>query len=169
MPAYGQLLSDATGLVNRLDVETGGYTFEVEVVSNFEIPNFEFNEDEKKLTLHMTSGLENNLGEVIIPQNFLGGNLTFYLNDQEYFPTVNMNERISFLTLNFTGSGENKLEIFGTTYLSGLDTVEELNTPLESKPIPLDTDNEFIYVIIIVLLIIAGVIGVVIFAVKRRK
>ena len=48
-PVYGQLLSDTTGLVNRLDVQTGGYSFEVEIVSNFDIPDFEFDEDEKKL------------------------------------------------------------------------------------------------------------------------
>ena len=85
-PVYGGLLSDATGLVNRLDVQTGGHTFEVKTTSNFDITNFEFDKDEKKLTLYISSGLENNLGEVSLPQNFLGGNLTFYLNEQEYIP-----------------------------------------------------------------------------------
>jgi hypothetical protein len=60
------------------------------------------------------------LGEIIIPQNLLGGNFTFYLNDQEFFPKIKSNDRISFVTLNFTGSGNNKLEIFGTTYLNSL-------------------------------------------------
>ncbi len=124
-PVYGQLLSDATGLVNRLDVQTAGHTFEVQTVSNFDIPDFEFDKAEKKLTLFISSGLENNLGEIIIPQNFLGGNLTFYLNNQEYFPKVNTNERISFVTLNFTGSGDNVLEIIGTDYLLGLTEKNE--------------------------------------------
>lgn len=168
-PAYGQLLSDATGLVNRLDVQTGGYSFEVEIVSNFDIPDFEFDEDEKKLTLHINSGLENNLGEVIIPQNLIGGNMTFYLNDQEYFPNVNTNEKISFLTLNFTGSGENKLEILGTTYLSGLDEITETELPSSNIASSDTFDDELIYVIIMVLLIIGGIIGVVVFTVKRRK
>ena len=39
-------MSDATGLVNRLDVQTGGYSFEVKIVSNFDVSNFEFDEDE---------------------------------------------------------------------------------------------------------------------------
>ena len=104
-PAYGQFLSDATGLANQLDVQIGEHTFEVETVSNFDIPDFEFDGDEKKLTLYLSSGLENNLGEIIIPHDLLGENLTFYLNDQEYFPRVNSNEKISFVTLNFTGSG----------------------------------------------------------------
>ena len=110
-PVYGGLLSDATGLVNRLDVQTGGHTFEVKTTSNFDIPTFEFDKNEKKLTLNISSGLENNLGELIIPQNLLGGNLTFYLNGQEYIPHVRINERISFVTLNFTGIGDNTLDI----------------------------------------------------------
>jgi hypothetical protein len=125
-PAYGQFLSDATGLANQLDVQIGEHTFEVETVSNFDIPDFEFDGDKKKLTLYISSGLENNLGEIIIPHDFLGGNLTFYLNDQEYFPRVNSNEKISFVTLNFTGSGNNTLEIFGTTNLLDLTEKDEM-------------------------------------------
>ena len=125
-PAYGQFLSDATGLVNRLDVQIGEHTFEVETVANFDIPNFEFDGDEKKLTLYISSGLENNLGEIIIPHDLLGGNLTFYLNDQEHFPNIHSNEKISFVTLNFTGSGDNTLEIFGTTYFFGLTEKDEV-------------------------------------------
>ncbi len=118
-PAFGAL-SDATGLVNNLDVEASGHTFEVRTVTNFAIQDFDFDKDEKRLTLYIDSGLENNLGEIIIPKNLLGGNFTFYLNEQEYFPKMKSNEKISFVTLNFTGSGNNTLEIFGTTYLDGL-------------------------------------------------
>jgi len=125
-PVYGQFLSDATGLANQLDVQIGEHTFEVETVSNFDIPNFEFDGDEKKLTLYISSGLENNLGELVIPHDLLGRNLTFYLNDQKYFPKINSNEKISFVTLNFTGSGNNTLEIFGTTNLLGLTEKDEL-------------------------------------------
>ncbi len=119
-PAYGQLLSDATGLVNRLNVQSAGHTFEVKTVSNFDIYDFDFDRDEKLLTLYISSGLENNLGEIIIPANLLGGNFTLLLNDQEYSAKINSNEKISFITLNFTGSGDNRLEIFATEALSGV-------------------------------------------------
>jgi hypothetical protein len=125
-PVYGQLLSDATGLVNRLDVKTGGYTFEIETISNFNIRDFDFDSDEKRLSLFINSGLKNNLGEILIPQTLLGGNFTFYLNEQQYFPKVNSNEKISFITLNFTGIGENKLDIFGTTYLQGSEIKDKV-------------------------------------------
>lgn len=133
-PAFGQLLSDKTGLVNRLDVQTGGYTFEVETVANFDIQDFEFDEGQKRLTLYVSSSLENNLGEVYLPQTLLSGNLTFYINGQEYFPTIKINDNISFITLNFTGSGNNKIEIIGTGYLQGLNqTSIENQSPIENK------------------------------------
>ena len=131
-PAYAQLLSDATGLAKTLDVETGGHTFEIETISNFDIKDFDFDKDEKKLTLYIVSGLENNLGEIIVPQNFLSGNFTFNLNDQEFSPKIKSNDSISFITLNFTGSGNNQVEIFGTTYLDGMtkqDPIDLVKTP----------------------------------------
>ncbi|MBI2127863.1 MAG: peptidylprolyl isomerase [Nitrosarchaeum sp.] len=134
-PAFGQLLSDKTGLVNRLDVKTGGYTFEIETVANFDIQDFEFDEEQKRLTLYVSSSLENNLGEVYLPQTLLSGNFTFYINGQEYFPTIKLNDDISFITLNFTGSGNNKIEIIGTNYLQGLNqTIPiENQSPTENK------------------------------------
>ena len=164
-PVYGQLLSDATGLVNRLDIQTGGHSFEVETVSNFNIQNFEFDKDEKRLTLYISSGLENNLGEVLIPQSLLGGNLTFNLNDQEYFPKINTNEKISFVTLNFTGSGDNTLEIFGTTSLSGL--IENI----DAKPVPSEfresTDYSLGWLALAVSLVIVAAFAVM--KIKKRN
>ena len=135
-PAFGQLLSDKAGLVNRLDVETGGYAFEVETVANFDIQDFEFDEEQKRLTLYVSSNLENNLGEVYLPQTLLSGNFTFYINGQEYFPTIKLNDDISFITLNFTGSDNNKIEIIGTDYLQG---VNQTSIPIENE---LPTENK---------------------------
>ena len=170
-PVYGGSLSDTTGLVNRLDVQTGGHIFEVKTTSNFDISTFEFNKDEKKLTLYISSGLENNLGEVILPQNLLGGNLTFYLNGQEYIPHVQTNENISFVTLNFTGIGDNTLDVIGTDYLFGLTETSESDSPSSniSPSRSVSLDEESLYLIIVLLLIIGGVVGVIIFKVKRRK
>jgi len=108
-PAFGQM-----GLLNRFDVETGGYTFEIKTVSNFDVLDHEFDKDEKRLTIFINSSLENNLGEIIIPQSLLGGNFTFYLNDMQYYPEIKSNDKISFITLNFTGMGNNKIDIIAT-------------------------------------------------------
>ena len=135
-PAFG-LLSDKTGLVNRLDVKTGGYSFEVETVANFDIQDFKFDEEQKSLTLYVSSSLENNLGEIYLPQTLLGGNFTFYINGQKYFPTIKLNDNISFITLNFTGSGDNTIEIIGTDYLHMVNKTSVLTeNKLPSEKIP---------------------------------
>ena len=135
-PAYGQLLSDATGLVNQLDVQTSGYSFEVTLTSNFDLTDFTFDKDQKQIILYLDSGLENNLGEIIIPQNLLTGDFSFYLNEQEFFPRVQSNEKINFITLNFTGSGTNVVKITGSEYLVGL-----IEMPSESNSEKLHETN----------------------------
>ncbi|AFS81287.1 hypothetical protein NKOR_07100 [Candidatus Nitrosopumilus koreensis AR1] len=122
-PVFGQL-SDRTGLLTRLDVDAGGHTFEVVTVSNFDVLEHEFDKDEKRLTLFINSGLENNLGEVTIPKNLLYGNFTFFINDVETIQKSKSNDRISFITLNFTGIGNNKIDIIGTDALTGVKEIE---------------------------------------------
>jgi len=124
-PVFGAL-SDKTGLVNRLDVEVGGYTLEVKIVANFDVIDHEFDKDEKRLTIFINSGLENNLGEVIIPKILLDGNFTFYLNDMPYNQTIKSNDKISFITLNFTGTGNNKIDIIATKTLTGAEEKPEI-------------------------------------------
>jgi hypothetical protein len=136
-PAFGAL-SDKTGLVNRLDVKTDGYVFEVETVANFDIQDFNFDAEQKRLTLYISSGLENNLGEVYLPQTLLSGNLTFYINGEEYSPTIKINDNISFITLNFTGSGNNTLAIIGTDYLH---MANKTSIPTENK-LPTEMPNK---------------------------
>ena len=114
------------GLVHHLPVETGGYIFEVESVANFDIPDYEFSSEEKRLTIFISSTVSNNIGEFQIPINLINGNFTFYLNDEEIFPDVKTNEQISFITVEFPGSGFHQLEIIGTTYLPEFSEIAPL-------------------------------------------
>ena len=116
--AYSQQLSDTTGLVHRLDVQASGYEFEVQAVGNFDVKDYEFVKDEKRLTLFISSSLENNLGELIIPQKLLSGNFTFYLDDEMIHPNNRQSEQISFVTLNFTGAEEHKLDVIASDVLA---------------------------------------------------
>ena len=131
-PAYGQPLSDATGLINRLDIQTSDHDFEVVLTSNFDLVDYNFDKNNKQLTLYLDSGLENNLGEIIIPSNLLNGDFTFFLNDQEFFPKILSSERVHFITLKFTGFGSHVLSISASEYLVGLDEIDPIqNTSLE--------------------------------------
>ena len=134
-PAFGQPLSDKTGLVNRLEIKSTGHTFEVETVANFDVANHNFVKDEKRLTIFINSSLENNLGEIIIPKTLLSGNLTFNLDGLEYVPKYRSNDKISFVTLNFTGSGEHKLDIIGEEALPELQETEQQVTDGTDNPV----------------------------------
>ncbi len=125
-PIAFALLGDKTGFVQRLSIETGGYNFEVATVSSFDITDYEFNSDEKRLTMFISSTVQNNLAEIQIPKNLINGNFTFYLNDEQIEADVIGNERISFITLEFPGDGFHKLDIIGTTYLPEFSTIASL-------------------------------------------
>ena len=138
-PAYGQLLSDATGLINRLDIQTSGHNFEVILTANFDLIDYSFDKNSKQLTMYLDSGLENNLGEIVIPSALLNGDLTFYLNDEEFFPKIQSSEKVHFITLKFSGSGSNVLSISGTEYLVDLDEI----TTIQNDFSPSSPDSDF--------------------------
>jgi len=116
-PAFGQLLSDKTGFTKNFTIETGGYNFDVVTTSNFDVTDMEFDKDDKRLTFFLKSSIQNNIAEIQIPKNLINGNFTILLNDQELSPIVRGNEKISFITVEFDGTGLNRLDIIGTTYL----------------------------------------------------
>ena len=124
-PAFGQFF-DTPGFVNRFPVETGGYVFEVQTVSNFDIPDYQFSSEEKRLSFIISSSVSNNLAEIQIPKNLINGNFTFYLNDEEVFADVKTNEKISLITMEFPGKGLHKLDIIGTTYLPEFSEIAPL-------------------------------------------
>ena len=126
-PVFGAI-SDATGLVNRFDIETGGQKFEIVTTANFDVQKVEFDKDQKQLTFLIVSSLDKNLGEVIIPRNLLSGNFTFFLNGHDFQPKIKTNDKISFITLNFTGKGNNKLEMFATNYLEDLELIDPVDS-----------------------------------------
>ena len=160
-PVHGQLnLSDATGLINRLDVKTSGYTFEIKLVSNFDLTDYSFEKDEKQLTLYLDSKLENNLGEIIIPVNLLSGDFTFNLNDKEFFPKIQSNEKIHFITLNFTSLGANVLTISSTEYLSDLTEmilIENDEVILNETPVHKTSSDDYV-----IWFIVGGILAIII-------
>jgi len=114
--AFGQL-SDKTGFKQTFIIETGGYEFPVDVTSSFNVERLDFSSDEKRLTFHINNALKQNLAEIQIPKNLTNGNFTFFLDDQEIFPKVQTNKKISFIAVEFNGTGIHKLDVIGTTYL----------------------------------------------------
>ncbi len=114
--AFGDL-SDKTGLKKDFTIKTDGYQFNVVTTASFDIEGVKFNKDEKKLTLKTSSEIENNLAEIQIPLNLIDGDLTVFVNGTQTFPKILKNDKISFLTMEFSGKGVTNIEIIGTTYL----------------------------------------------------
>jgi hypothetical protein len=108
--------------------------------------------------------LTNNLAEIIIPKNFLSGDFTFYLNDEEFSPNIESNKKINFITLEFSGSGSNVLKIIATEYLTGLTEIVSIDIEpnVETEP---SSDDSFVW------LIIGGIVTVVLvcIVVKIKK
>ena len=115
-PAFGAI-SDKTGLKQDFTIETSGYNFDVETVANFEINDVKFNRDDKKLTFDITSSLQDNFAEILVPINLIDGDLTVFVNGDEIFPQIRKNDKISFIVIDFNGTGHNTMDIIGTTYL----------------------------------------------------
>ena len=130
---YGQLLSDATGLINRIDIQTSGYDFEVVLTANFDLTDYTFDKSSRQLTLYLDSGLENNLGELVIPSTLLNGDFKFYLNEQEFFPKIQSSEKVHFITLEFSSLGSNVISISGSEYLVGLDEINPIQNNSSEK------------------------------------
>lgn len=114
--AFAQL-SDKTGFKQTFIIEAGGYEFPVDITSSFNVESLDFSSDDKRLTFHINNALEQNLAEIQIPKNLTNGNFTFFLDEQEIFPEVQTNKKISFITIEFNGTGIHKLDVIGTTYL----------------------------------------------------
>jgi len=140
-PAFGELLSDKTGLLKRLSIEIDGQTFSIETISNFDILEYEFDKNQEKLTILIDSGLEDNLSELIIPIDLLHGDFIFYLDDVKHDMKVQTSDKISFITLNFTGIGNHKIEIIATEILT---EIEELSiiTELEIEEPTIINESE---------------------------
>ena len=116
--ALGLVLSEeGTGLTQNFIVQTGGYDFPVKVTGNLDVKDLSFDKDMKTITMSITSSLDGNLMEILIPQNLINGEFTFFLDNVEVFPQVALLTDNAFITLEFEGEGMHTLDIIETTYL----------------------------------------------------
>tara|TARA_B110000014_G_scaffold24524_1_gene15589 strand:+ start:210 stop:989 length:780 start_codon:yes stop_codon:yes gene_type:complete len=133
-------LSDKTGLKFTFPVKTDGHSFLIEATGNFDITNLNFDKEKKLITLFILSSLENNSLEVSIPHNLIGGDYSIFLDDVEFSPEFQKGSNTTFITMDFTGNGKHKIEIFGTTYLDLFEIKEVLDYQISDGYV--DTVNE---------------------------
>ena len=110
--SYGAF--DNPGLSNQLLVETGGYDFTVTTLSTFDIDTLEFERDSKQLSLFFNTATTDNVLEITIPGNLIGGNLSFYLNEELITPKIlHHGADDAFAMVEFSGKGEYRLDVVG--------------------------------------------------------
>lgn len=160
-PAFAEPLSNKTGFKTSFDVVIDGSTFVIDAISNFDIRSVSF--EDGNLVFDINSSIENNFGEMQIPQNVTKGELRFYLDDQEIAAKVLQNDKISFVTLEFAGNGTHTLEVTSDY----VPTSEPLVSPVEETP---EEKFDQITTVVAVASIVAtaGVGSTIAFYVKRR-
>jgi len=110
-------LSDKTGLKFTFPIQTDGHSFVVDVTGNLDVTNLDFDKEEKSITLFVLSSLENNSLEISFPNTLLGGEYSILLDNDEFTTKLHDGANVTFITMDFSGTGKHKIEIFGTTYL----------------------------------------------------
>ncbi|MEM3064526.1 MAG: hypothetical protein QW177_04045 [Candidatus Nitrosotenuis sp.] len=160
IPAFAQL-SDRTGLRTTFDVEVGGKIFVIDTVANFDIRDARL--ENGKIVLPLQSSIENNFGELQIPKNVTSGQLRVYLDGNEISAKILQNDRISFITLSFNGTGHHTLEVVGD------------NAPVD-QPIevtyttgPTDTSQIATIASVVAIMVIAAAATTLAFYFKKKK
>jgi len=120
-------LSDMTGLKFTFPVKTDDRSFRIEATGNLEIRNFDFDKNERSITLDIISSIENNILEIVIPRSLISGDFRFYLDDTEIFPKLNQGKHALLVTIEFTGIGKHEIKLQGTTYLDIFDVSEKID------------------------------------------
>ncbi|MFN3654079.1 MAG: hypothetical protein ACK4TO_01985 [Candidatus Nitrosotenuis sp.] len=161
-PAFAQL-SDKTGLRTTFDVEVGGKIFVIETIANFDVRDARF--ENGKIVLPLQSNIENNFGELQIPKNVTSGQLRLYLDGNEIDAKILQNERISFITLSFNGTGAHTLEVVGD-YIPVNQPKEEVFIDLAE---PADINQLITIISVVAIVIIAGAASTLAFYFKKKK
>ncbi|NDF26228.1 MAG: hypothetical protein EB153_01445 [Nitrosopumilaceae archaeon] len=163
LPAFAEPLSDRTGLKTNFPITVDSGTYTVEITANFDVRDVAFKEN--NLVFEINSSLNNNLGEIQIPNEITSGNLTFSLDGQAISPKILHNERISFVTLQFPGNGTHTLDIT-SDYVPKQSTITE-NTTTQTSTV--DHSNDTLIIIAVVGIIIAGAAATSVAVYFKRK
>ena len=108
-PAWAQL-SDRTGLVSRFDVEHSGRTLEVAITANFDATGARYDPASRTLQIDVSSSLEGNLGELVIPRQLLDG-VEVRVDGEPASARAESSELVWFVTVEFDGAGKHLMTV----------------------------------------------------------
>jgi len=121
-PAFAQTIHapkdlDHPGIKWEWNIKAESYTFDVTTVSNYEMKNVTFNKVNKELIFTGNSTHSENIAEIEIPHNLIGGNLTVTQDGKPISAIVIPGTNSSTIMLKFNQTGPSTTSVIGTTYL----------------------------------------------------
>ena len=131
VPAFAQQITAPAGLNHPgikwdWQISAGNYTFDVVTVSNYDMKNVTFNQINKELIFTGNSTHDENIAEIEIPRNLIGGNLTVSQNEKLIPAIVISGTNSSTIMLKFNQTGLTKTSVMGTTYLPEFSSIVSL-------------------------------------------
>ncbi len=115
MPAFADL--SYPGIKWEWKINAANYTYIVTTVSNYDMKNVTLNSDNKELIFTGNSTHTDNISEIEIPSNLIGGSLTVMQDGKQMSPIVINGTGSSTIMLKFNQTGISTTNVFGTTYL----------------------------------------------------
>lgn len=131
MPAFAQQVTapknlDHPGIKWDWKIKAENYTFDVITVSNYDMQNVTFNKINKELILTSNSTYKENIAEIEIPHNLIGGNLTVTQDGKPISAIIIPGTNSSTIMLKFNQTGFTTTSIVGTTYLPEFSSIAPL-------------------------------------------
>jgi hypothetical protein len=114
-PAFADL--NHTGIKWEWKIKAANYTYIVTTVSNYDMKNVTLNSDNKELIFTGNSTHTDNIAEIEIPRNLIGGSLTVTQDGKQISPIVINGTDSSTIMLKFNQTGTTTTNVLGTTYL----------------------------------------------------
>lgn len=114
-PAFADI--DHPGIKWEWKINAANYTYIVTTVSNYDMKNVTLNSDNKELIFTGNSTHTDNISEIEIPSNLIGGSLTVTQNGKQISPVIINGTSSSTIMLKFNQTGITTTNVFGTTYL----------------------------------------------------
>jgi hypothetical protein len=115
VPAFADL--GYPGIKWDWKIKAANYTYIVTTVSNYDMKNVTLNSDNKELIFTGNSTHSNNIAEIEIPRNLIGGSLTVTQDERQISPIIINGTDSSTIMLKFNQTGITTTNVLGTTYL----------------------------------------------------
>ena len=108
------------------NINAGNYTFHVVTISNYDMKNVTFNHINKELIFTGNSTYTDNIAEIDIPSNLIGGNLTVAQNGKAISTIIIPGKDSYTIMLKFNQTGPTATTVVGTTYLPEFSGIASL-------------------------------------------